>query len=200
MKLLPAAGRLAAALALASALAACSTPKAPRHHSLLPPPAAAPAPAAAALAWQLAPVIVPAGLDRPQWVVRAADDTLAVLEQERWIAPLADELAGALGEGLRRRLGPPALPGASGWTVHVELQRLESAPGRQARLEATWWLRAPDGRAAGAPCPVAIERAAGAGYPALAAGHREAVAALAQRLAEAVQAASAGRTPSCAPL
>lgn len=188
----------AACLALAFALAGCSTPQAPRHHSLLPPPAAAGVPAAAALPWQLAPVVVPSGLDRPQWVVRAADESLAVLERERWIAPLADELAGALGEGLMRRLGPPAPAGVRAWTVRVDLLRLESAPGRRARLEATWSLLPPDGGTGSAPCAVAIERAVGGGYPALAAGHREAVAALAQRLADALQAAAAGRPAACA--
>jgi hypothetical protein len=197
MRFLPAAC-LPAALALAL-LAGCGTPAAPRHHSLLPPPASAPPPAAAALAWRLGPVGVPAGLDRPQWVVRAADDSLAVLEQERWIAPLADELAGALDAGLMRRLGPAALAGAPAWTVHVDVQRLEAAPARSARLEAVWWLLPPAAGAPGtAPCPLVIERAVGAGYPALAAGQREAVAALAQRLSDALQAAAAGRPVACA--
>ena len=78
-------------------------------------------------------MLVPAQVDQPQFVVRRADDTLAVLEQERWIAPVQDEIRAALIEHLSVRLGPPgAAPraGARDWRVAIDVQRFDSAPGR----------------------------------------------------------------------
>ena len=109
--------------------AGCASAPATRLHSLLTADARA-ASAAPALAWQLAPVTMPAQVDRPQLVVRAADDSLVVLEQERWIAPLADEMHAAIAERLVQRFGL----GAAGTPlrVRVEVQRFDSVPGRRA--------------------------------------------------------------------
>jgi uncharacterized lipoprotein YmbA len=183
-------------VALVALGAACSSPPAVRHHSLLPPPdATASAPAASALAWELMPVGVPAQVDRPQWVVRTADGSLALLEQERWIAPLADEFGAALGEALARRLGPPAPGDPQAWRVAVDVQRLDSVPGRLARLDASWSVLPP-----GAPalrCAFRSEQTVDGGAPALAAGHRRAVAALAASIADALVAAAGGRAAAC---
>ena len=67
------------AFALAVALSGCALPQSPpvRYHTLLPAETQA-APSTQRLAWELLPVAVPAQVDRPQWVVRAADGSLAV--------------------------------------------------------------------------------------------------------------------------
>ena len=79
-------------------LAGCASSATTRMHSLLPPPApgGSTATSAAAGGWEIAPVQLPAQVDRPQWVLRLADDSLQVLEHERWIAPLADEVRAAV--------------------------------------------------------------------------------------------------------
>jgi uncharacterized lipoprotein YmbA len=186
---------LCATLALASC-AANGPP--PRYHTLLAPPAAAaPAPATAARPWQLLPVLVPAQVDRPQWVVRTGDNSLAVLEQERWIAPLPDEIAAALTDAFSRRLGPPSLA-PEAWRVRVDVQRLESVPGRLARLDVVWALQAPGATVVALSCGRAIEQPVAGGYAALAAAHRAALEQLGQEIAAALATLASGRTSGCA--
>ena len=72
----------------------------------------------------IAPVVLPAWADRPQWVVRRGAQQLKVLEQHRWAEPLGEELA----EGLAARLARPGRGPA--WTAVPEARRA-SWPGRQ---------------------------------------------------------------------
>src|SRR6476620_9662208 len=84
------------------ALVACGTPAPPHFHSLMPTEIAARsgAPAASGVVVRLEPIRVPAQVDQPQWLVQLGDDSMAVLEQERWASPLRDELREALLEDL----------------------------------------------------------------------------------------------------
>ena len=182
------------ACVLALLLAACTTVPHTRYHTLMPPPdARAAAPAVTPAPWHLLPVTIPAQVDRPQFVLRSADGSLAVLEQERWIAPLADELGGALTDALARRLGPAS--GIDAWQITIDVQRFESVPGRLARLDASWSV----GRGGTAPLHglAALEQPAGADAASLAEAHRRAVLALGAQIGAAVSALQAGRTPGC---
>lgn len=178
--------------------AACSA-QAPRFHSLMPPVASVRAAAGAALpAWQLLPVSIPAQVDQPQFVVRRADDTFAVLEQERWIAPLNDEIRAALGEHLTATLGTPgSVPGAGrkDWRVAVDVQRFDSTPGRST-LVAQWALLA-GGDVPALRCRSVYEQSVAAGIPALAGGHRQALERLSASIAQALTALDAGRAAGC---
>lgn len=181
-------------------LAACSTQAPPRFHSLMPSTAGArPAAASTALpAWQLLPVSVPPQVDQPQFVVRLADHTLALLEQERWIAPLADEVRAALSEHMAVTLGTPGATPATGrkdWRVAVDVQRFDSTPGR-ITIVAVWSVQS-GGTAPVLRCRGVYEQGVGAGVPALAAGHRQAVERLGAALASAVTALDAGRSVDC---
>ena len=181
---------------LALLLTACSTVPPTRFHTLMPPlEARATATAAPPAPWQLLPVTVPAQVDRPQLVLRSSDGSLAVLEQERWIAPLADELGGALTEALARRLGPPGT--SDPWQIAVDVQRFESVPGKLARLDAAWSVRR--GSAAPLRCLAMLEQPASADASSLAEAHRRAVQALGARIGAAVAALQAGGTPACTP-
>ena len=87
--------------AVALGLAGCAS--APMHYYTLMTPAgtAAPAPAAPApYPFELLPVTVPAQVDLPQLVVRQGGQGVAVLQGQRWIAPLGDEVRGALSSDL----------------------------------------------------------------------------------------------------
>ncbi|MFZ2649029.1 MAG: PqiC family protein [Burkholderiaceae bacterium] len=183
-------------------LAACSSQAPPRFHSLLPPLAGAAAAPGAVLpvlpAWQLLPVTIPAQVDQPQFVVRRADDTLAVLEQERWIAPLNDEIRAALAEHLTAALGAPGAAPAAGrkdWRIEVDVHRFDSTPGRST-LVAQWTLLA-GGDTPALRCRSVHEQSVGAGAAALAAGHRQAVGRLGVSIAQALAALDAGRAASC---
>lgn len=172
-------------------LASCSSAPTVRYHSLMP--AAGAAPAASGLNWVIDAVTIPAQVDQPQWLVRMSDDSLRLLEQERWAAPLADELRGALSESVARRIGAPAAvrsAAAKGWRVRVDVQRLELAPARHAALVVDWSVGSggsPDLR-----CRDVQQRSVGAGFDALAAAQRDAVAALGERIAAAIAALERG--------
>lgn len=188
--------------AAALVLAACSTPTPPRFHSLTPaaatPGKVAPA---GALAWEVLPVSVPPGVDQPQWVVRSMDGSLVVLEQERWVGPLAEEIRAAVTAQLTQTLGPPSTKAATAWRVRIDVLRFESAPGREARIEAIWSLLPGSGDAAtGQRCHISFVESAGVdgGYLALAAGHRRGVAQLADSIAAGLASMAAGKQAGCA--
>jgi len=182
----------AASLALAALLAACGSVAPARFHTLL----AAGAPSfeqQRTITWELLPIAIPAQVDRPQWVVRGGDGTLAVLENERWIAPLGAEMHGAIGERLAETIGA-SRTSAKPWRVRIDVQRFDSLPGRAARIEADWSV---SGASASFDCRASYEDAAAAGFPALAAAHRGAVRRLADAIAAALVALDAGRAATC---
>ena len=181
---------------LALALTACGSAPPTRFHTLLPPAPASAAAPTAGVAWELLPVAVPAQVDQPQLVLRAGDGTLALLEHERWIAPLADEIRSALLDGLSRRLGPPQPEAAQPWRIRVDVQRFDSGPGAQVRDVVDWAVVGRDA-AAGPHCRSVFAAAVGDGVPALAAGHRAAMTQLADAIAAAVEALAAGRPAAC---
>jgi uncharacterized protein len=188
------------ALAATLVLGACSSVALPRFHSLMPAPAASTGPVAkvtpaGTLAWEILPVTLPPGVDQPQWVVRSVDGSLVVLEQERWVGPLGEEVRAAVSAQLVELLGPPAAGAVKPWRVAIEVQRFESAPGREALVDVVWSVASD--RAA-LRCRVEFVDAVGAdGYLALAAGHRNSMARLAGAIAEALKALGAGSMAHC---
>jgi uncharacterized lipoprotein YmbA len=187
----------------AIALVACGTPPATHLHSLMPTEIAARsgAPAASGIAVVLEPVRVPAQVDQPQWLVQLGDDSMAVLEQERWASPLRDEFRQALleelivGQGaLDARTQPAAGAGAA--RVAVDVRRFDSLPGREARIEGSWTIAGGDARAA-SRCEWLIREPAAGSFAALAAAHRRAVARLGAAIGQAIGRARRGEAASC---
>ena len=146
---------------------------------------------------------VPAAVDQPQWLVHLPDGTLALLDNERWASPLRDELRAALRETLARRwavldaAGPAAAPAT--WRLHLELLRFDSQPAREVRLEALWTLSPlPSYTPARiTACRVVLRQPVGAGTVALASGHRQTVARLADRIGRQLRALGRGEVPPC---
>ena len=197
--------RLALALLAAALLAGCAASKPERFHSLLASELAPPAVAAGgtAIVVDMLPVSAPPLVDQPQWVLRAADDSLQVLEQERWAAPLRDELRTALLERLVARWGAldaRSLPlaGPNVWQLRVDVQRFESLPGREARIESIWSVLPPRNAAALSCRSTLRESVADAGVPALAAAHRRGVARLADEIGKRLVAMQRGERVGCA--
>jgi len=193
----------AAALVL---LAGCSTTSPPTHyHSLVAavPPSGVGARALPAPSLQVVvlPVAVPAQVNVPQLVVRNADDSLSVLEYERWIGPLGDEIRDAVALRIEQALAqaaPAAQPAADQhiWRVRIDVERFDSMLGRAASVQLQWSLRA----AGGGPllrCHASYEQPVGAGVNALAAGHRALIERLGDLIGQALKTAAAGGTPSC---
>jgi uncharacterized lipoprotein YmbA len=197
------------AVASALALAACGA-AAPVHYYTLVPPAeayvptatqSAVAPTLAPFQFELLPVGVPPQVDQPQLVVRQGGQGVAMLDGERWIAPLGDEVRGALSADLARQLRTQDVSGlpAAGQPVlriKVDLRRFDSVPGAYALIDAAWSLRTPKGDAA-LSCTSRVQEPVGAGYEALVQGHQRAVDQLAAQIAAAAQAVGAGRPATC---
>jgi len=200
-----AATRFAACIALAALASGCGSAPVTRFHTLLGPPLGQPAASEASqIAWELLPVAVPVQVDQPQLVVRADDGTLALRENERWIAPLADEYRAALVDRLTQALGtPPSLAeapkGRRLWRLRVDVQRFDSMPGRYALEELNWSLRPAEAAGGDAllACHGQVEVPVAADYPALAAGHRQAVERFAAAIAASLRALDAGRPANC---
>lgn len=182
------------------ALAACSTPTITRLHTLLQAGGSG-LPAAPALVVALGPVTVPVQVDQPQWLVRQADGSLLALEQERWAAPLRDELRAALLQGLAAQAGAVEQNQSSApptWRIQVDVTQFESQAGVHATLEAVWTLAPVPAKAgAGITCATRLREAVAEGAPALAQGHARAVRALATQIAGALRARHAGQTSAC---
>jgi uncharacterized lipoprotein YmbA len=200
--------RIAGAVALALALAACgSTPPVHLHTLLSPDPEPASTPTGPSVL--LEAVTVPVAVDQPQWLVRMPDGTLALLENERWASAPSDELRAAIDDVLvRSGLVDARSPGAppARWRVRVEVTRFETAAAGDARLAGVWAVSAgtrPAGGAAGvadgaaARCVFDLHEAAGPGTAALAQAHRRSVARVGAAVAAAVKAVSAGASASC---
>jgi uncharacterized protein len=167
-------------------LGACASAPVTRLHSLLPPPAATGTSASAAAApalpgWELASVTLPAQVDQPQWLVRLADDSLVLLEHERWVAPLGDEIRSALTSQMSAALA--TLPPGPRWRVNLDVTRLDAMLARFSRWEVTWTLQRAGAAQPTLHCRAAFEQAATGGLAALAVAHRANVARLGDVLA-----------------
>lgn len=129
------------------ALAACSS--APTgYHTLLAPQAVPDRQPVAAPAYQfeMQQVRMPVQVDQPQLVVRQGQGSLAILESERWGAPLADEFHDALTQQLEQRLGTrdiaglPRAPGLPVLSLRADVRRFETVPGQYALVDVVWSL------------------------------------------------------------
>ncbi|BFI95677.1 MAG: PqiC family protein [Rhodanobacter sp.] len=197
--------RLRPILAGAFALGLAGCASAPVHYYTLVTPAAAGGhDAAAPYPFELSPVDVPARVDVPQLVVRTGGQGMQLLDGQRWIAPLGDEIRGALSADLVDALGVPDMSGLPGdgrprLRITVDVRRFESMPGQRALIEAAWSLRLAggSGRQDALSCVSTASTPVGAGYDALVAGHQQALASLAARIAIAARAYEAGDRPAC---
>ncbi|RUL74064.1 PqiC family protein [Dyella choica] len=187
----------------AAALAACAS--APVHYYTLVPAPETPAETASTppnFQFELMPVGVPAQDDVPQLVVREGGQAVTLLNGERWAAPLADEVRGALAVELAQRTHAQDISGAAPThgkpvlRIKVDLRRFDSAPGSYALIDATWTIRELSSQAV-LTCSSRVSESAGPGYAALVAGHQQALATLAGQIAGVAPAMADGRVPEC---
>lgn len=195
-------------LGSALALAACGGSAPVRYYTLVPPvdevstaTQAAIVPPATPFQFELLPVGVPAQADQPQLVVRQGGQGVAVLDGERWIAPLGDEVRGALSADLARQLRTQDITGLAAGArpvlrIKVDLRRFDSVPGSYALIDAAWSVRALQGGAT-LSCTSQVRESVGEGYAALVQGHQRALSELAARIAAGAQAVGAGQPATC---
>jgi uncharacterized lipoprotein YmbA len=193
----------AAALAASAALAACAS--APTHfYTLLQSGAPRSAPVASpAFLIDVEPVAVPAQVDQAELLVRQSEQRVAVLDSERWAAPLAAELREAFAADLAADLGtrdvhglahPPATPL---FRVRIDVRRFDSWPDRHALIAADWSILGAD--AVRVTCTSTATETVAAGYDALVQGHQRALATISDDIAAAVRAMAGGATPPACP-
>ncbi|HEY0199306.1 MAG TPA: PqiC family protein [Rhodanobacter sp.] len=195
-------------VAVVLGLAACAS--APLHYYTLVPPAGEPAGmvspfagSGASMPFELLPVSVPAQVDQPQLVVREGSQGVALLDGERWIAPLGDELRGALSADLARELhsqDASGLPDNDKLRLRIKLdvRRFDSQPGSYALIEGNWSVRVLHGASESAvACTSRISESVGPGYDALVQGHQQAIGQLAGQIAVAARALADGQAAAC---
>ncbi|WP_237703467.1 membrane integrity-associated transporter subunit PqiC [Dickeya dadantii] len=97
------------------------------------------------------PVDVPAQVDRQQVVIRTGQDGAMILDGDRWLSPLSDEIHTALSSLLAQRLGVSNASGqplprdAPALRIHMQIRRFDSWPGQFVSLDADWSLTAKNG-------------------------------------------------------
>jgi uncharacterized protein len=172
-------------------VAACTSTPA-HYHTLVPVSAdAGAAQATASYTVEVEPVKLPAQVDRLELVVRRSGGEITLLEDELWIAPLADELRNALIVEFTRRLASvdtadthrdPAL------AVRMEVERFESVPAHYVLIEAFWHLRVSNGTHPEVlACRTRAYQHVSDGYTGLVHGHQAAVASIADQIADAAR-------------
>lgn len=146
------------------------------------------------------PVTIPASVDRPQFVVQVAPNTVALDEFNRWAAPLDDAIARVVAGDLAVLLGTgrvgvlPLTPGiVPAYRVTIHVQRFESVPGKEALVEATWVVRKSAGGNDRFGTTVARDGVAGTSFDALAAAHSRALAKVSADIAAAIGEAAAAK-------
>jgi uncharacterized protein len=184
---------LALPCVLVVAAGGCGPTPASRFYSLS---AAAPsATTSSELSVAVAPVTVPAVVDRPQIAVSTGSNEVRLDEFNRWAAPLQDNIARVVASNLVAMLGTPnvtvgtqTLGALADYRAAIEVQRFDSVPGEAATLDAVWTVRrTKDGKAQTGRTTVR-EPAAQAGFDGLAAAHSRAVARLSRDIADTVRA------------
>lgn len=189
------------------ALTACASN--PVHYYTLVAPATATsatsttARAAAPLAINVLPVGIPAQLDQQQMVVRSGTGTAVILDNERWVAPLGDELRAALSSALVEQLGArniTGLPRPSNQTVmsiRTQVRRFDAWPGRMAQFEADWVVGVQqDTPGTRMSCSTRLNEVAPGGYDDMVRVQQRMIEQFAARIASTVRSFGSGR-PAC---
>ena len=149
--------------------------------------------AAANVAVLVGPISIPAGVDRPQFVVQNGANQVDVEEFNRWSAPLNDSIARAVAGDLSVLLGTPDVATAplanfnANYRVTIDVQRFDSIRGQGAVLDAVWVVRKANGDTQSGRT-VAHESAQADTFDALAAAHSRAIAKMSTDIAGAIRA------------
>ncbi|MFJ5505245.1 membrane integrity-associated transporter subunit PqiC [Pectobacterium carotovorum] len=141
-------------LVVITLLSACSSPPV-RYHTLLAPasPVATVSPMAkttraAPFFIDVLPVGVPAQIDTSQLVIRQGDSGAVVLDNDRWLSPLSEEIRTALSADLTQRLNTQDVSGLARSAdtpvvrIHLQVRRFDSWPGQSVTFDADWSLSA----------------------------------------------------------
>lgn len=181
-------------------LAACASPVV-HYHTLVPPPSS---PAVAAqlsvpFLIEVLPIGVPPQLDRPQLVVRQGENSALVLDNERWLGPLDDEIRMALSAQLVRQgfqdvSGLSRLDEKPVIKLRLQVRRMDARPGDFVKIETDWSLSTGSGgKTDRLLCRSQFVQAAPGGYAEMTLAQQRLFAQLADRIAATARLWDAGR-------
>ena len=126
-------------------LCACATSSPDRFYILSAQPQAAAQPSSAPVTPVVLRVMLPSLVDRPEMILNTSADGVAVLEHERWGAPLTDLVVQTLGQDIERRRGDlrisgPGLGKSGGAAVKilVEVIQMTARQGDRVSIETHW--------------------------------------------------------------
>jgi uncharacterized lipoprotein YmbA len=196
----PPRGRLASrvlAHAMVALLAACGAVPVQNYYvlSAVAPPAAGNSTAAGnsagghGIAVYVDPAHLPEAVDRPQIVIGQGENSVTILEQQRWAEPLRAAIAQVIAldlarGGVRATAAPPVSIPDDAWRLELDVQRFESRPGDAVSVEIAWTLRRAGTVKSGRS--VAREAVSAAGYDALVQAHSRALAAISREIGTAL--------------
>jgi uncharacterized protein len=145
------------------------------------------------LAVLVGPISIPAGVDRPEFVVQDSANKVDIEEFNRWSAPLNDSIAKVVAGDLSALLGTPDVATAplanfnAAYRVTIDVQRFDSIRGQGAVLDAVWVVRKANGDTRTGRT-VAHENVQGDSFDALAAAHSRALARMSSDIATVIRA------------
>ena len=145
---------------------------------------------------------LPAGIDTTQILIRTDDTRLRVEESGRWVAPLGDELRGALVDALRRQYGITVLESArhsEAPVPRIDLTvRKFDLEGTSITLAVDWALSS-TGHEPGSSlsCQAEFRETSVGTVSGVVVAGQAAVLKLSRALGAAIEASSKGATPGC---
>jgi uncharacterized lipoprotein YmbA len=146
---------------------------------------------------------LPAGIDTTQILIRTDDTRFRVEEGGRWVAPLGEELRGALVDALRHQYGIIVLDGvrhndAPVPRIDLTVRKFDVAEGESVTLAVDWALLN-TGHESGSSfsCQAEFTETSAGTVSAAVAAAQGAVLRLSRALGTAIEASSNGATPTC---
>ncbi len=146
---------------------------------------------------------LPAGIDTTQILIRTDDTRFRVEEGGRWVAPLGDELRGALVDALRHQYGIIVLDSARHNDapvprIDLTVRKFDVAEGSSVIFAVDWALSNP-GHEPGASvsCQAEFRETSAGTVSGVVTAGQAAVLKLSRALGAAIEASSKGATPIC---
>ena len=146
---------------------------------------------------------LPAGIDTTQILIRTDDTRFRVEEGGRWVAPLGDELRGALVDALRHQYGIIVLDSArhdDGPVPRIDLtvRKFDVAEGSSIMLAVDWMLSNPGHEPSSSlSCQAEFTQTSAGTISGVVAAGQAAVLKLSRSLGAAIEASSRGAMPIC---
>ena len=146
---------------------------------------------------------LPAGIDTTQILIRTDDTRFRIEEGGRWVAPLGDELRGALVDALRHQYGIVVVDSvrhndAPVPRIDLTVRKFDVAEGSTITLAVDWALSNPGHEPSSSlSCQTEFKETSTDTVSGVVAAGQAAVLKLSRALGGAIEASSNGATPTC---